>query len=77
MKIVNFQQKNQIFAANSAIFCSIISQDAQIKCLNSLDHHTDPTQVHKSYENCLISELAKIGSFWPFLATFGIENVTR
>ena len=55
----------------------IIIQNDVIKFQRTLDHHTDTLQVHGSYVNSLISELANIGSFWQFLATFGIEIVTR
>ena len=33
--------------------------------------------MQKSYVSSVISELAKIGIIWPFLATFGTEIVTR
>ena len=33
--------------------------------------------VHLAHVAGLISKLALIGTFWPFLATFGTESVTR
>ena len=72
-----FSAKNKIFSANLALLQYIIIQNDVIKFQRTLDHHTDTLQVHGSYVNRLISELANIGSFWQFLATFGIEIVTR
>ena len=65
------------FFENSGICCNLHIQNTLMKCQNWLDHHTEQKSVHKSYVNSLISEFDKIGVFWPFLATFGIEISTK
>ena len=65
------------YLENYGICWEINILNTLIKCQDWLNHHTEPKFVHKSYISGLISEVAKIGSFWPFLATFGIEIVTR
>ena len=65
------------YLENYGICWEINILNTLIKCQDWLNHHTEPKFVHKSYISGLISEVAKIGSFWPFLATFGIEIATR
>ena len=73
----SFCPKYWPFVANSCLFCNKNVQNIQTKYQNMLEHHTELKHVHKSYVRGLISEFFEIGTFWPFLATFGIEIVTR
>ena len=59
------------------MFCNLLAQNDSKLYQNSTADHTDSIDVQKSYEDSLDSVLAKIGTFWPFLTTFGIESVTR
>ena len=44
---------------------------------NNKNHENKPIDVLHYCLDSLISKLAKIGTFWSFLTTFGIEIVTR
>ena len=72
-----FIPKNWPILANSGIFCNVNIQNVLIKCQNWVNHRTEPKCVHKYYLNSLISDFTKIGTFWPFLAIFGIEIATK
>ena len=43
----------------------------------SSDQVKEYTDVQLAHVLDLISKLAKFGTFWPFVGTFGIESVTR
>ena len=43
----------------------------------NLAHAEGSMEMNKQHTIGLISNLAVSGTFWPFLATFGIEIVTR
>ena len=43
----------------------------------NLAHAEGSMEMNKQHTIGLISNLAESGTFWPFLATFGIEIITR
>ena len=43
----------------------------------TINELTSTIYVHRTFVLCQIAELAQIGDFWPFLASFGVESVTR
>ena len=76
-KIPNFLTKIQVFSLILAIltsFCYTIGQNDQIHVHSIFYNHKNSKYVHGA---TLISKLARIGTFWPFLATFGIEIATK
>ena len=80
LKRPNFITKIQIFSLLFAILTSLyhlIGQNDQKHVQNTFHNHTDSKCVYLFNVASLIVKSAKIGTFWPFLATFGIESVTR
>ena len=58
-------------------FCNFIGQNDQKYVQGALHDQKDSEHDHQAKVASLVSKLAKIGTFWPFLTTFGIESVTR
>ena len=58
-------------------FCNFIGQNDQKYVQDALHDQKDSKHDHQAKVASLVSKLAKIGTFWPFLTTFGIESVTR
>ena len=66
---------------NFGLFWSVIGYIFITKRLQTpkinLAHAEGSMEMNKQHTIGLISNLAESGTFWPFLATFGIEIVTR
>ena len=80
LKNPNCIPKIQEFSLILAILmykCNSIGQNDQNHVLNKSHNHTDSKYFNLANVAGLISKLATIGTFWPFLAAFGIESVTR